>query len=58
MTYKDDRKRNYYDKKVGYHLAFAGSRLQGDWLEQFVEKQEGKVFSFEETEKLIDYIRS
>ncbi|MDY4970463.1 MAG: hypothetical protein SO101_09415 [Lachnospiraceae bacterium] len=51
--------RNYYsDKKVGYHLAFAGSRIQGDWLEQFVKKQEGKVFSFEETEKLINYIRS
>ncbi len=50
---------NYYlNRKISYNLAMASYQIQEDWLEKFVKKQGGKVFSFEEVEKLVDYIRS
>ena len=50
---------NYYlNRKISYNLAMASYQIQEDWLEEFVKKQGGKVFSFEEVEKLVDYIRS
>lgn len=49
--------KNYFSKKeIPYHLVMAGSRSHGDWLEKFVEKQDGRTFSFEEAEELADYI--
>lgn len=51
--------KNYYSgREIPCHLAIASCRLQNDWLEQFVEKQGGKVFSFQEVCELVDYIRS
>lgn len=50
---------NYYgEQKVLGNLLLVSDSIQNDWLEKFAKKQNGKVFSFEDVDKLVEHIWS